>query len=173
MVKISLNMWLFQSGVTLVCIDISCKIALTIVMATERFNIGNVTGDFKHKCGIIIQFNDKLTDAELEAKVKEYCNLARPAVEAQKEVFDNLGMSAEIKAEGFDCITEYTYKEQMEVDTDALNRQLELSWSTYKAMYDELHAYTGSDRVRVVLRYINADGTKILDYIVDKTYHAE
>ena len=40
-------------------------------------------------------------------------------------------------------------------------------------MYDELKTFVGNEDVRVILRYVNFGGTKLLDYVVDKTYHAE
>ena len=115
----------------------------------------------------------EMSTEEIAAKVSEYCEAVRSAIDAQASSFENLGLSVDVKSEGSDYITEYTYLQQSDVDPDALSSSLDLQWSTFKNMYTELSSYVGSDDVRVVLRYLNADGTKLLDYVVDKTYHAE
>ena len=116
---------------------------------------------------------EPMSAEQIAAKVVEYTEAVNAQYATLSEFFASQGMSCVAKAEGADCVTEYTYLQQVEFNAEQVTEALDTSWSTYKAMYDELKAFVGSEDVRVILRYINADGTKLLDYVVDKTYHAE
>jgi|GEM_PF-7025811 len=116
---------------------------------------------------------EPMSDEQIAAKVNEYTETVNAQYATLSDFFAAQGMSCVAKAEGADCVTEYTYLQQVEFDAEQVTAALDEKWSTYKAMYDELKTFVGSEDVRVILRYINADGTKLLDYVVDKTYHAE
>ena len=116
---------------------------------------------------------EPMSDEQIAAKVSEYTETVNAQYATLSDFFAAQGMSCVAKAEGADCVTEYTYLQQVEFDAEQVTAALDEKWSTYKAMYDELKTFVGSDDVRVILRYVNFDGTKLLDYVVDKTYHAE
>ena len=116
---------------------------------------------------------EPMSDEQIAAKVSEYTETVNAQYATLSDFFAAQGMSCVAKAEGADCVTEYTYLQQVEFDAEQITASLDEKWSTYKAMYDELKTFVGSEDVRVILRYVNFDGTKLLDYVVDKTYHAE
>lgn len=116
---------------------------------------------------------EPMSDEQIAAKVNEYTETVNAQYATLSDFFAAQGMSCVAKAEGADCVTEYTYLQQVEFDAEQVTAALDEKWSTYKAMYDELKTFVGSEDVRVILRYVNFDGTKLLDYVVDKTYHAE
>ena len=116
---------------------------------------------------------EPMSAEQIAAKVSEYTEAANAQYATLSEFFAAQGLSCVAKAEGADCVTEYTYLQQVEFDAEQVTAGLDEKWSTYKAMYDELKTFVGSEDVRVILRYVNFDGTKLLDYVVDKTYHAE
>ena len=116
---------------------------------------------------------EPMSAEQIAAKVVEYTEAVNAQYATLSEFFASQGMSCVAKAEGADCVTEYTYLQQVEFNAEQVTEALDTSWSTYKAMYDELKAFVGSEDVRVILRYVNADGTQLFDYVVDKTYHAE
>ncbi|MBR3299210.1 MAG: DUF4854 domain-containing protein [Clostridia bacterium] len=116
---------------------------------------------------------EPMSDEQIAAKVSEYTEAVNAQYATLSDFFAAQGMSCVAKAEGADCVTEYTYLQQVEFDAEQITAALDEKWSTYKAMYDELKTFVGSEDVRVILRYVNFDGTKLLDYVVDKTYHAE
>lgn len=116
---------------------------------------------------------EPMSDEQIAAKVSEYTEAVNAQYATLSDFFAAQGMSCVAKAEGADCVTEYTYLQQVEFDAEQVTAALDEKWSTYTAMYDELKTFVGSEDVRVILRYVNFDGTKLLDYVVDKTYHAE
>lgn len=109
-------------------------------------------------------------DSGVETSVAEYAGFLKLQVDSiAAQVADT--MSLDCYAEGRSIVFEYKYlSEDIVADADALRASLDASGESYVTLYQELAGYAGSDTVSIILRYLAADGSKILDYVVDKDY---
>lgn len=107
---------------------------------------------------------------DIEGKVAEYAVVLKPQVDYLAQQLEGT-MGLDCYAEGKSIVCEYKFlSEELQTDAAALKASLDASGESYVPMYQELAEYVGSDEVSVILRYLGADGEKILDYIVDKDY---
>jgi hypothetical protein len=108
--------------------------------------------------------------ADVEAKVAEYVEMLEPQIDALAEQLADV-MELSCFAEGNAVVLQYKFlSADQAVDADTLKASLDASGASYITMFRELADFAGTDDVRVMLRYIAADGSKILDYAVDKNY---
>lgn len=105
----------------------------------------------------------------IEKRVASYAERIKPqvveAMEAMKET-----LAVDVYAEGASLVMEYRFLSDVNVDTAAIERNLINSGETFKGSYDDLRKYAGSDTVSVVIRYLASDGSKLLDYVIDKDF---
>lgn len=73
-------------------------------------------------------------------------------------------------AEGTNMVFEYKYLNDIVGDASALRSSLDSMGGTYKELYDQLFDATKDDKVGLIIRYLDKEGKKILDYVVDKDY---
>lgn len=108
-------------------------------------------------------------DDPVSAKLKQYLKEFQPQLEALRTVFGS-SMEIDCAVEGKYFIINYRYLEPFGGTAAALRKNLDDTAQNYAPMYEEIAEYSGSDEVAVIMRYIDSDGTHILDYIVDKEF---
>lgn len=80
-------------------------------------------------------------------------------------------MDVRYYAEGKSLVLEYRYlSDKVDPDPAKIAQSLDVSGLTYIDMYEELARYAKDDSVSVILRYLDHDGNKLLDYVIDKDY---
>ena len=109
-------------------------------------------------------------DLALAEKIQEFIDSQKDGIDAVKESMADT-MVIDCYREGKSVVMEYKYVHDTTVTAESLENSIEsASGNTYKQMYDALKDYTGDDSVSIVLRYLNTDGTLILDKVFDKDY---
>lgn len=106
---------------------------------------------------------------KVEKRVAAYAEKVKPQIAEIAETMKDT-LAVDVYAEGASLIMEYRYLSDLGVDEDALRRTLANSDESFLESYNELKKYAGSDTVSVIMRYLASDGTKILDYVIDKDF---
>ena len=104
-----------------------------------------------------------------EDMVAKYVELNRSSLdEVAESVKDTMKVTC--FAEGKSIVIQYDYLLDNANDPESTRKALDSVGTTYKAMYDELAAFVKDEDVSIVLRFNQKDGSRILEYIVDKNY---
>lgn len=104
-----------------------------------------------------------------EAAVEEYAKKFLPQLESMKALFAGV-MELDCYAEGRTFVLEYKYVDKFTGTPELLRKSLDETAEGFVSMYEELSGYADSDEVMIVLRYLDSDGSKILDYVIDKEF---
>ena len=106
----------------------------------------------------------------VEELVAAFPDSVRPRIEARRSGLEGT-MDFDCFAEGRDLVLEYRYKDEVPAGYAAkIVASLEAQSEDHVRLFGELSEFAGDDSVRVVLRYFACDGSKLLDYVVDKDY---
>lgn len=77
-------------------------------------------------------------------------------------------------AEGKNLVYEYRYLLDFSGTAEALTESLDNEGSTFYNLYKDLAKYAKDESVSVIVRYYAKDGSKLVDYVIDKDYaHSE
>lgn len=106
-----------------------------------------------------------------EALVAQYAELAKSQMDALAQSFAAYYEMTSY-AEGRSFVLQYKYNEGLQGDAEQIKSSLDASAASNIAMYDELSAFAKDEDVSVIYRYLNSDGTPLLDYVIDKDYAA-
>lgn len=109
------------------------------------------------------------TRDKVAVKVAQYAALVKPQIAQVAEAMKDT-LSVDVYAEERALVMEYKYVNDTPVDVESLKTTISSTGETYLQTFDELKGFAGSDEVSVILRYIASDGTKILDYVIDKNF---
>lgn len=104
-----------------------------------------------------------------EAAVADFAEEFSPRLESMKTLFAGV-MELDCYAEGRTFVLEYKYVDKFTGTPELLRKSLDETAEGFVSMYEELSGYADSDEVMIVLRYLDSDGSKILDYVIDKEF---
>ena len=114
--------------------------------------------------------NTEPEDLALTEKIQEFIDSQKDDIDAVKESMADT-MVIDCYREGKSVVMEYRYVHDTPVTAESLENSIEAaSGNTYKQMYEALKDYTEDDSVSIILRYLSADGTLILEKVFDKDY---
>lgn len=102
----------------------------------------------------------------LADRIHSYIEAFLPSLESIKDSVKDI-FDIDCYAEDKSLVLEYRYLQDFAGTAEALMESLNDNARSFVEMFNELKEYTGSDEVSVILRYINSDGSHILDYVAD------
>lgn len=110
--------------------------------------------------------------AEIEARVANYCAIMKPSVAELSSQLEASGMSVEALSEGKDLVFKYTILSSVADGAPAsvLRESLDTQGAALVQTYNALAAFAGDDSVRFIIRYVDSREKTLLNYVIDKNY---